>query len=88
MDGGPPAGVEARAIFEDSPHYEACKYFCEHYDQTSFDPDYDTLPLETFEPMVYRIMSREPFAHPDHALEDISRAKATMNLAYPSDQGK
>ncbi len=30
------------------------------WDQTSFDPDYDTLPLEHFEPMVHRLFAREP----------------------------
>ena len=41
-------------------HFEACADFCERWDQTSFDPDYDTLPLETFEPMVRRLFAREP----------------------------
>jgi len=30
--------------------------FCENYDQCSFDPDYDSLSLEFFEPMVRRIL--------------------------------
>ena len=34
--------------------------FCERYDQTSFDPDYPTLPLEHFEPMVREVFSRTP----------------------------
>ncbi|MFQ6024239.1 MAG: HD domain-containing protein, partial [Acidiferrobacterales bacterium] len=41
-----------REQFRDHPYYQDCVYFCEHWDQTSFDPDYDTLPLEFFEPMV------------------------------------
>ncbi len=32
-------------------------YFCENYDQNCFDPDYDTLPLEFFEPMLRRVCS-------------------------------
>ena len=36
--------------FADSPHYDACVRFCERYDMTSFDPDYDTEPLEVFGP--------------------------------------
>ena len=30
--------------------------FCARYDQNSFDPAYESLPLETFEPMLRRVM--------------------------------
>jgi len=53
---------DARDRFRDSPYYEDCVRFCECWDQTSFDPDYDTLPLEHFEPMVRRVMGGEPTA--------------------------
>ena len=46
-----------RDRYADSPHYQACADFCELYDQSSFDPDYDALPLEFFEPMVRRVIS-------------------------------
>ena len=36
--------------------------FCHRWDQSSFDPDYESLPLEFFEPMVCRIFAREPFS--------------------------
>ncbi|PSK89627.1 putative HD phosphohydrolase [Murinocardiopsis flavida] len=49
----------ARDHFADSPHYQACVDFCELYDQASFDPDYDTLPLDVFEPMVRRVIDPE-----------------------------
>ena len=49
-----------RDRFRDSPHYDACVYFCEHYDQRSFDPEYDWLPLEFFEPMVRRLFAGKP----------------------------
>ena len=29
--------------------------FCEKYDQTAFDPDYDSMPLKAFEPMVMKL---------------------------------
>lgn len=32
--------------------------FCHLYDQTSFDPEYDSLPLDAFEPMLRRIFER------------------------------
>jgi predicted HD phosphohydrolase len=38
--------------------YDACDRFCAEWDQTSFDPDYDTEPLSTFVPMVERIFAR------------------------------
>ena len=43
----------------DSPYFDDCAAFCEHWDQASFDPDYDDLPLAFFAPMV-----REVFARP------------------------
>ena len=36
--------------------YDQTLEFCERYDAPSFDPDYDTLPLATFEPMLRRVM--------------------------------
>ena len=35
--------------------------FCERWDQASFDPDYDTLPLEVFVPMVREVFARTPY---------------------------
>jgi predicted HD phosphohydrolase len=51
-----------RERYRDHPHFEACREFCERWDQVSFDPDYDTLPLEAFEPMVRRVFFREPYS--------------------------
>lgn len=48
-----------RDRFKDHPWYESCVNFCERWDQASFDPDYDTLPLEAFEPLVEKIFSRK-----------------------------
>jgi predicted HD phosphohydrolase len=47
---------DARERWKDHPYYQATVDFCESYDQCSFDPDYDTLGLEFFEPMVRRIL--------------------------------
>jgi predicted HD phosphohydrolase len=46
-----------REQFRGHPHFEACAEFCEKYDQTAFDPAYDTAPLDFFEPMVRRVMA-------------------------------
>lgn len=51
-----------RERYRGHPWFEDCANFCAKYDQNAFDPNYDTLPLEAFEPMVHRILSREPFA--------------------------
>lgn len=48
----------AREQYKDHPYYQAAIDFCQNYDQKSFEPDYDTLPIEFFEPMVYRIFDR------------------------------
>jgi predicted HD phosphohydrolase len=46
-----------RDRFADHPFYEYTLDFCDAYDQNSFDPDYDTLPLEAFEPSVRRVLA-------------------------------
>lgn len=51
---------DGRERFRDHPHYQACVDFCQRWDQSSFDPDYDTLTLEFFEPMVRRLFASEP----------------------------
>jgi predicted HD phosphohydrolase len=50
---------DARERYRGSPHFDAAAHFCAAWDQQAFDPHYDTLPLETFEPLV-----REVFARP------------------------
>ncbi len=55
--GGDP---NARDRYRDHPYFEACVDFCERWDQVSFDPDYETRPLEHFEPLVRALFSREP----------------------------
>jgi predicted HD phosphohydrolase len=49
-----------RDRYKDHKWFESCAIFCERYDQASFDPDYDTLPLEAFAPLVEKIFSRTP----------------------------
>jgi predicted HD phosphohydrolase len=53
----------ARDRLQDHPHFKACVDFCENWDQISFDPDYDTMPLQAFEPMVERLFEKEPRSH-------------------------
>ena len=46
-----------RDKFKDSPHWQDCAEFCATYDQNSFDPDYDNEPIETFLPMLNKVLS-------------------------------
>src|SRR6202162_4488217 len=50
----------ARERWRHHPWYEACVHFCAAWDQCSFDPDYPTEDLATFEPMLGRIFARPP----------------------------
>ena len=43
---------DARDQYEGEPWFDLAARFADVYDQTAFDPDYDTLPLEHFEPLV------------------------------------
>ncbi|NQY97486.1 MAG: HD domain-containing protein [Henriciella sp.] len=47
-----------RDQFKDHPYYEYTAQFCHLYDQSAFDPDYESEPLEFFEPMVERLFSK------------------------------
>ncbi len=54
---------QSREQFKDHPHYQAAVDFCENWDQTSFDPNYNSEPLEHFEPVIRRVFSRKPFSN-------------------------
>ena len=47
-----------RDQFREDPWFSYVEEFCAAYDQNSFDPEYDTMPLEAFEPMVRSVMQR------------------------------
>jgi predicted HD phosphohydrolase len=53
----------AREKFRGHPMFERTALFCEKWDQNSFDPDYDTMPLEAFEPMVRRLFAKWPYSN-------------------------
>ena len=46
---------DMREQFRGHPHFEYCAQFCHLYDQNSFDPAYESMPLEAFEPMLRRV---------------------------------
>ena len=47
---------DMREQFRGHPHFEYCAQFCHLYDQSSFDPGYESMPLEAFEPMLRRVV--------------------------------
>jgi len=51
-----------RDKYKNHEYYQAAIDFCEKYDQNSFDPNYKSLPLEFFKPMVKKIFSRKPYS--------------------------
>ena len=50
--------LEARRRYINESWYKVACRFSDEWDQTSFDPSYDTLPLEHFEPMIERIFKQ------------------------------
>ena len=46
-----------RDRFRKHEWFRDCAEFCEKYDQNSFDPAYDTLPLEAFEPALRKVFA-------------------------------
>jgi predicted HD phosphohydrolase len=59
---------DGRDRFKGHQWYAACAHFCERWDQASFDPDYPTMPLAAFEPLVRRVFSRQ--AHDPRYITD------------------
>ncbi len=47
-----------RDRFRGHPSFERTAMFCARHDQNAFDPNYDTMPLKAFEPMLRRVMER------------------------------
>ena len=59
---------DARDRYRDHPCFDTCAKFCERWDQSSFDPEYPTKPLEYFEPMVRKVFARK--AHDPAVIQD------------------
>ena len=54
---------DMRDQFRGHPHFEYCAQFCHLYDQNSFDPNYQSMSVEDFEPMLRRVL-----AAPKHSI--------------------
>jgi predicted HD phosphohydrolase len=48
----------ARDAHRDSPYFDHTAEFCAKYDQTAFDPDYRSNPLEHYEPLIREQLTR------------------------------
>ena len=52
-----------RDKYKDHMYYKDTVDFCENWDQKSFDPNYNSLPLDEFKPIVRKIFSRKPYSN-------------------------
>ena len=52
-----------REKYKDHKYYQDTINFCEKYDQCSFDPNYKSMKLKDFEPLVRKIFSRKPYSN-------------------------
>ena len=68
-----------RDRFKDHQFFAACEEFCGKYDEISFDPNYESLPLKEFEPMVIRLLERRPYSLAGQLDNSINIAKASLN---------
>jgi len=55
------ADPEKRQAYAAHAYFDDCAMFCERWDQSSFDPSYDTLPLSHFADRVREVFAREPY---------------------------
>jgi predicted HD phosphohydrolase len=55
----------AREMFKDNPWYQDAIDFCHNYDQNCFNPDYDSEPLEFFDPIMRRVLSQPRVNDPE-----------------------
>lgn len=53
--------ANARDEFKDHPGFKSCSDFCERWDQSSFDPEYQAETLSFFEPMVSQVFARKAY---------------------------
>jgi predicted HD phosphohydrolase len=57
----------ARDRFKDHEWYQDAIDFCASYDQNCFDPDYDSKPLEFFEPLLRKMVAAPKQSDMEHA---------------------
>ncbi len=55
------ADPEKRQAYAGHPYFDDCATFCERWDQSSFDPAYETPTLEHFADRVREVFARKPY---------------------------
>lgn len=55
------ANPNKRDTYAGHPYFDDCATFCERWDQNSFDPAYDHLPLDHFADRVREVFARTPY---------------------------
>ena len=55
------ADPDKRQAYTGLPYFDDCAQFCERWDQSSFDPAYDTLPLAHFADRLRTVFARKPY---------------------------
>lgn len=55
------ANPDKREAYRDSPYFDDCAEFCEKWDQSSFDPDYQTEDISFFADMVREVFARKAY---------------------------
>jgi len=72
----------ARERYRDHEYFDACLEFCDRWDQVSFDPAYDTLPISEFEAIVRRVLTRGKSDDEDHTTDSSGKSlRATLPAA-------
>ncbi|HTZ95715.1 MAG TPA: HD domain-containing protein [Terriglobales bacterium] len=49
---------DMREKFRGHPYFEKTEEFCRLFDQAAFDPNFRSMPLKAFEPMIQRVFQR------------------------------
>ena len=52
-----------REKYKGHKYYQDTVNFCENWDQKSFDPNFKSLNLKSFEPLVKKIFNRKPYSN-------------------------
>ena len=52
-----------REKYKGHKYYQDTLDFCEKWDQKSFDPNFKSLTLKSFEPLIKKIFSRKPYSN-------------------------
>ena len=55
------ANPHKRDAYAGHLYFDDCATFCERWDQASFDPNYDTLGIDHFRPLVREVFARDPY---------------------------